>query len=64
MVRFTCIILNTLHKGYKDNSNDDDDDDDNNTCDWKLLKIIAENIPIKPKTGNARSVAYLGADSD
>jgi hypothetical protein len=40
-----------LHTG--DNKDDDD------TCNWKLLKIIAEIIPIKPKTGNARSVAHL-----
>jgi len=60
-VRFRYITVNALHKG--DDDNDDNNNNNNNTCDWKLLKIIAENISIKPNTGNARSVACLADDS-
>jgi hypothetical protein len=61
IVRFRYINVNTLHTGDKKDSNNDDNKN-NNTCSWNLLKIIAENFPIKTKTGNALSFAYLADD--
>jgi hypothetical protein len=62
MVSFRYIIEHTLHKGdNKDNNNNNNNNNNssNNTCDWKLLNIITEHIPIKLKTGNARSLRIL-----
>ena len=70
MVRFRCIILNTLHKDdNKDDDDDDDDDDDNNNIPviigatgrvTKGLKENVEAIPGKHSTVSLQMTAILG----
>ena len=59
MVRFKCIIVNTLNKGQNmgDDDDDDDDDDDNNNNVFTLSTLIKRKL-------SSRNVnySYIGAN--